>query len=183
VTAAIRLARSEDAAAIAAFSARTFFETYAESNDPADMTAHLAAKYGEAIQGAELADPRLVYLLAEIDGALAGFALLHLDHAPDNTTLSRPVELVRFYVAKEWHGHGVAQTLMSACRDQAIRRGGRTLWLAVWQSNARAIAFYHKMGFAVAGTIAFRLGSRLQTDHMMTLPLESVDPVEWVGRG
>jgi diamine N-acetyltransferase len=183
VTPTIRLARPEDAAAIATFSARTFFETYAESNDPADMTAHLAAKYSEAIQAAELADPGLVYLLAEIDGALAGFALLHLDHALENTGLSRPVELVRFYVAKEWHGHGVAQTLMSACRREAIRRDGRTLWLAVWQSNARAIAFYRKMGFAVAGTVAFRLGSQVQTDHMMTLALESVDRVEPVGRG
>ena len=183
MTPTIRLARSEDAAAVAAFSARTFFETYADSNDPADMTAHLAAKYSEAIQAAELADPCLVYLLAEIGSALAGFALLHLDHSPESTTLSRPVELVRFYVAKEWHGHGVAQALMSACRHEAIRRGGRTMWLAVWQSNTRAIAFYRKMGFAVAGTVAFRLGSQVQTDHMMTLSLESVDSVEPVGRG
>jgi ribosomal protein S18 acetylase RimI-like enzyme len=57
------------------------------------------------------------------------------------------------------------------------------MWLAVWQSNARAIAFYRKVGFAVAGTAAFRLGSQLQTDHMMTLALESVDHAESVGRG
>jgi GNAT superfamily N-acetyltransferase len=172
VTPTIRLGRREDAGVIAAFSARTFFETYADANDPADMAAHLVAKYGEAIQAAELANPALLYLLAELDGILIGFALLHLNHGPEHTNLIRPVEVVRFYVAREWHGQGIAQTLMRACREEAARRGGGTLWLAVWRSNARAIAFYRKAGFAIAGTVTFRLGSQLQNDHMMTLPLE-----------
>jgi ribosomal protein S18 acetylase RimI-like enzyme len=172
VTPTIRPARRADAAALAAFSARTFFDTYAGANDPADMAAHLAAKYSEATQAAEIENPVLVYLLAELDNLLVGFALLHLNHGPDNTELSGPVEVVRFYVAKEWHGHGVAQALMSACVEVASRRGGCTLWLAVWQENARAIAFYRKAGFTVAGRVTFRLGSQLQNDHMMTLALE-----------
>ena len=182
MTPTIRLARHVDAAALAAFSARTFFDTYAEANDPADMTAHLAAKYGEAIQTAELKNPELVYLLAELGDVLVGFALLHLDHGPQNTELSQPVELVRFYVDKEWHGHGVAQALMGACVDEAIRRGGRTLWLAVWQENARAIAFYRKAGFTIGGSVTFHLGSQRQNDHMMTLALESTGSAAPVGR-
>ena len=117
-----------------------------------------------------------------MNGVLIGFALLHLDHAPEHSNLVRPVELVRFYVAKEWHGQGIAQRLMSACREEAARRGGRTLWLAVWQSNARAIAFYQKAGFGIAGSVTFRLGSQLQNDHMMTLSLEAAAPEEPVLR-
>lgn len=178
MTTIIRRGRREDAAVIAAFSARTFFETYADVNDPADMAAHLAAKYGEPIQAAELANPSLIYLLVELDGVLIGFALLHLNHAPENTKLICPVEVVRFYVGREWHGQGIAQALMRACQEEAARHGGRTLWLAVWQSNARAIAFYRKAGFAIAGTVTFRLGSQLQNDHMMTLMLEPAAPPE-----
>jgi len=181
VTPEIRLAQVADAGVLASFAARTFFETYAAANDPADMEAHLAAKYGEAIQAAEIQDPASVYLLAEVEGALAGFALVRLDHAPEGAALERPVELVRFYVAQEWHGHGVAQALMAACVEESRRRGGRTLWLAVWQQNSRAIAFYRKSGFAVTGTITFRLGSQLQDDHMMTLELESAGSREPVG--
>ena len=178
----IRQARPGDAAALAAFSARTFFDTYAEANDPADMAVHLAAKYGEAIQAAEIDNPALLYLLAELDGTLVGFALLHRDHPPEQADLPQPVELVRFYVGKEWHGHGVAQALMAACVEHAARLGCRTLWLAVWQSNARAIAFYRKAGFAIVGTVTFRLGSQLQNDHMMTLALEPAGPAEPVAR-
>ena len=122
-----------------------------------------------------------MYLLAELDGALIGYGLLRFEHPPDGTQLDRPVELVRFYIAREWHGRGMAQSLMTACVDEASRRGGRTLWLAVWQRNERAIAFYRKSGFTVAGAVNFRLGSQLQDDHMMTLDLEPAGSREPVG--
>jgi ribosomal protein S18 acetylase RimI-like enzyme len=65
----------------------------------------------------------------------------------------------------------VAQLLMAECVAEARRRGGRTLWLGVWQENPRAIAFYRKAGFGVVGTTAFRLGSQVQDDHVMALEL------------
>lgn len=175
----IRRAEPDDAARLASFAARTFFETYAAQNDPADMTAHLSARYGPAIQEAEIREPGAVYLLAELDGALVGFAFLRAEYAPRGAALERPVEVHRFYVGREWHGKGHAQSLMAACVEEARRCGGRTLWLAVWQQNARAIAFYRKSGFEIAGTVQFRLGSQLQEDHLMTLalaPLESGEP-------
>jgi len=174
VTLSIRRAQPADAGDLARFGARTFFETYADANDPADMAQHLSAKYSEAIQGREIRNPLATYLLAELDGALAGYAYLLFEHAPENVTLDRPVELVRFYVAREWHGRGVAQALMEACVVEARRRSGRTLWLAVWQENARAIAFYRKAGFDHTGTVHFKLGSQLQDDHLMTLALDPV---------
>jgi ribosomal protein S18 acetylase RimI-like enzyme len=45
--------------------------------------------------------------------------------------------------------------------------GARTIWLGVWERNARAIAFYHKQGFVQAGTQRFLLGDDLQTDWVM----------------
>jgi ribosomal protein S18 acetylase RimI-like enzyme len=180
VTLSIRRAQPPDAALLARFAARTFFETYADANDPADMADHLSAKYGEAIQDAEIRNPMASYLLAEVEGGLAGYAYLLFEHAPEGVALDRPVELVRFYVAREWHGRGVAQALMTACVDEARRGGGNTLWLAVWQENARAISFYRKAGFELAGTVRFKLGAQLQDDHLMMLalgPVESVQPV------
>ena len=175
MTLSIRRAQPPDAAALAGFAARTFFETYADANDPADMADHLSAKYGETIQDAEIRNPLASYLLAEVEGGLAGYAYLLFEHAPEGVALDRPVELARFYVAREWHGRGVAQALMTACVNEACRGGGNTLWLAVWQENARAISFYRRAGFDLAGTVKFKLGSQWQNDHLMTLAL---DPVE-----
>ena len=176
----IRRAQPADAGNLARFAARTFFETYADANDPADMADHLSAKYGETIQDAEIRNPLASYLLAEVEGGLAGYAYLLFEHAPEGVALDRPVELARFYVAREWHGRGVAQALMTACVNEACRGGGNTLWLAVWQENARAISFYRKAGFELAGTVRFKLGAQLQDDHLMMLalgPVESVQPV------
>lgn len=182
MTPIIRRAEPIDAARLAAFAARTFSETYAAYNDPADMAQHLGAKYGEAIQAAEIRDPAATYILAEVEGELAGFAFLHFEHGPDGVALERPVELVRFYVAREWHGRGVAQTLMTACVREARQGGAGTLWLSVWQENDRAISFYRKSGFSLVGTVRFKLGSQLQDDHMMTLALEPVESRRPVGR-
>ena len=178
MTLSIRRAQAADAGPLARFAARTFFETYADANDPADMADHLSAKYSEAIQDAEIRNPMATYLLAELEGELAGYAYLLFEHGPQGVALDRPVELVRFYVAREWHGRGVAQALMAACIAEARRRSGSTLWLAVWQENARAISFYRKAGFDLAGTVRFKLGSQLQDDHLMTLALGLVEAGE-----
>jgi ribosomal protein S18 acetylase RimI-like enzyme len=172
VTPAIRRATRADAAPLAELAARTFAETYAAYNDPGDMAAHLTAKYGEAKQAEELADPAATYLLAELDGRLVGFAYVVADRPPRGIRMDAPVELVRFYVVRDWHGRGVAQRLMDACVAEARRRGGRTLWLAVWQENPRAIAFYRKAGFRLVGTTSFRLGSQVQDDDVMAMTLE-----------
>ena len=78
-----------------------------------------------------------------------------------------PVEVERFYVAYDFHGHGLAAHLMEACIETAVGRGGRTLWLGVWEKNARAIRFYEKRGFADVGSHPFVLGTDVQTDRVM----------------
>jgi diamine N-acetyltransferase len=168
----IRRATRADASLLAELAARTFAETYAAYNDPDDMAAHLTAKYSETTQREELADPAATYLLAELEGRPVGFAYVVADRSPGAILMNAPVELVRFYVVSDWHGRGVAQRLMDACVAEARRRGGRTLWLAVWQENPRAIAFYRKAGFRLVGTTTFRLGSQVQDDDVMAMTLE-----------
>ena len=41
------------------------------------------------------------------------------------------------------------------------------VWLAVWERNHRAIAFYRKWGFVEVGNQSFLLGDDLQNDLVM----------------
>ena len=82
------------------------------------------------------------------------------------------MEIQRFYVDHAWHGQGVARQLMAACVATARARGGATVWLGVWERNARAIRFYTKHGFTDVGTHDFLLGSDRQTDRVMSRPVE-----------
>jgi diamine N-acetyltransferase len=63
---------------------------------------------------------------------------------------------------------------MRAALDFAENERATTVWLAVWQRNARAIAFYEKHGFHCTGTQPFLLGSDLQTDDVMVRKVQLV---------
>jgi ribosomal protein S18 acetylase RimI-like enzyme len=171
----IRPATGADATTLARFAARTFRETYEHGASPADLASYIVGAFGPAQQSAEIADPAATYLLAEMARALAGYAWLRTGRAPPCGELPDPVEISRFYVAREWHGRGVAQALMAAAVAEARRRGGRTVWLGVWQKNPRAIAFYRKCGFREIGTLVWRFDSEDQDDWLMALPLDRSD--------
>lgn len=168
----IRLAGPDDAAAVGAFGERSFRETFGPDNRPEDMDAYCRATYGLERQRAELVAPDRITLLAEVDGALAGYAQLRDGPVPAYVTGPDPIELLRFYVDRRWHGQGIAAGLMEQTVSQARRRGRRTLFLAVWERNPRAIAFYRKQGFRDVGAQPFQLGQDVQTDRVMMRAVE-----------
>ena len=120
----VRRGRPADARLLAVFAARTFSETFAEENRPEDMALHVSTAYGVPQQAAELADPEMTTLLAEVDEQLAGYAQLRPNAGPDCVPKIMPLELLRFYVAVPWQGQGVAQALMkSVLTESAGPRG------------------------------------------------------------
>ena len=167
----IRLGAAIDAASLAELAARTFQETFANDSRPEDMALHLARAYGTSQQQKELLDPDITTLLVEIDSELAGYAQLRSGVTPECVTGESPIELWRFYVAKAWHGRGIAHALMQRVELEASRRRGRTLWLGVWEHNARAKAFYRKSGFVDVGSHVFMVGTDAQTDRIMVRQL------------
>jgi len=162
----IRQATALDAPALTAFGRRTFHDTFASQNMPEDMEAYLNEAFNQSRQDIELHDPHTTTLLAEADGVLVGYAQLRRGEAPACVAERDSVELVRFYVDVPWQGRGVAPRLMQATREAAAAYA-RGIWLGVWEKNLRAIAFYTKAGFAHVGSHEFRLGSDVQTDHIM----------------
>lgn len=168
----IRVAEPSDNTLLAELGARTFFDTFAQDNTPADMAAYLAASFGPQKQADELADPLTTFLIAEIDRTAVGYARLRLSPPPAAITGRRPLEIVRFYSDKAWIGRGVGVALMTACLELAAKQSRDTIWLDVWERNARAIAFYRKWGFALVGTQTFQLGSDLQNDLLMQRAVE-----------
>jgi GNAT superfamily N-acetyltransferase len=167
----IRLASTGDSADLADLAARTFRETFEADNPAEDMAMHVARSYGPAIQHAELANPTMRCLLAEVEGRAAAYAQLREGPPPECVTGPRPYEIWRFYVDRPWLGRGVAQRLMDRAIAEARSLGKQTLWLGVWEKNPRAIAFYHKCGFIHVGEHGFLFADQMQTDLVMTRPV------------
>lgn len=167
----IRRGHVADASTLAAFAARTFVDTYGAYNRPEDLRLYLDSTYGVHQQARELADPNIATLLACRDGEVAAFAQIMRGPAPPCVDGSVRIELHRLYVDKTWHGLGVAGLLMTQACRAALAFGGTTLWLKVWERNARALAFYRKSNFADVGTTDFHVGTDRQTDRVLVMDL------------
>lgn len=168
----VRRATTADAALLAEVAARTFYDTFADSNTPEDMEKFLSSTYSEEIQRKEIEDGTMTTLLAECAGTVAGFAQIKMAKAPDCVKGPSPIEIKRFYVDKPFHGRGVAQELMRTAEEIARDAGAKTIWLGVWEHNDRAIAFYRKIGFFPVGSQPFLVGTDLQTDLVLERPLQ-----------
>jgi ribosomal protein S18 acetylase RimI-like enzyme len=156
-----------DAARLAEFGARTFYEAFAADNTPDDMRAHLASAFSPARQLREIEDPHMDTLILAAADQWMGFAQLRAGHVSDGVPREGSIELWRFYIDQRWHGQGFAALLMDGAKQRARRRGASSLWLGVWERNARAQAFYRKQGFGRVGRQTFVVGSDPQTDDVM----------------
>lgn len=172
MTPRIRRGAPADAGPLAELAERSFRETFAPFNSPADMEDYVAAHFGPEHQSLELRDGSMVTLVAEAEGRLAGYAQLRRSDPPDCVAGPAPMELARLYVDRPWHGRGLAQGLMAAAAAAARAEGARTLWLGVWERNDRAVAFYRKCGFQQAGTQTFVLGTDRQRDLVLVRDAE-----------
>ena len=169
----IRSAIPADAEPLAALAERTFRDTFAADNAAADMDAYVRDAFSVDRIGAELAADANAYLLAFVgdEAPPVGYAKLRSGTPDPCVTGPDPVELQRLYVDRSALGQGVGAALMQASLEAAGSARRRTLWLGVWERNARAIAFYRQWRFEAVGKHVFRLGSDDQTDLIMARPV------------
>lgn len=170
----VRRGTPADASTLTALGAKTFHDTYAPDVPADDLATFIAANFRHDQTAAALDDPAQSYLIATVDGADVGYALLRDEHdgAGDD---GRALVLGLLYVDQPFQGYGVGAALMAASIAQARRDGHRALKLTVWEHNAKAIGFYRRWGFQVIGDITFLLGREEQRDLVMALHVDLVD--------
>lgn len=166
-TVRIRRATLADNVVLAAIGTETFRDTFAADNTPEDMTTYLAQAFGADRQAEELADPTAAFLIAEVGDTPVGYARVRWGRTRTVVPGTRLLEVARFYVRTPWLGHGIGAAMMTACLTEARQSGCDVVWLAVWERNLRALAFYEKWGFSVVGQQVFQLGADLQRDLVM----------------
>ena len=163
----IRMAKLSDARALANLAEQTFRDTFADTNTAQDMDLHCQNTYGQAIQLAEIKNPEVVTLVAEDSSQLVAYAQVRWAEVEPCVSGSSPGEIHRLYVDRDWHGKGLAPTLMDACLKALKARGSDVAWLGVWEHNPRAMAFYRKFGFEAVGDHVFPVGNDPQRDVIM----------------
>ncbi len=86
-------------------------------------------------------------LLAENAGELAGFSIVHVEHANEGPE----AYLLTLDVAPAFRRRGVATGLMERAEREAREAGCRAMLLHVFTGNTAAIAMYEAMGYTRLG--------------------------------
>jgi ribosomal protein S18 acetylase RimI-like enzyme len=178
VTLAVRIATTDsvDTDELAAVAARTFPLACPPSTPPENIASFIDTNLSATRFAEYLADPQRAILSAQQDDRIVGYAML-IRGVDDDTDVQRAVEvrpaaeLSKLYLLPDYHGAGVATTLMETTLATAAAWGARCVWLGVNQENQRAQRFYIKSGFKVNGTRTFQVGTRRENDYVMVREL------------
>jgi ribosomal protein S18 acetylase RimI-like enzyme len=162
-----RVATPEDAGMLAELAARSFREAYHQVWEAAGLNDYISRAFTPGQIGAELSDPDCTFILLSREGEPAGYAKLRRGHNPPGLDATAAVQIQRFYLLAAHYGRGLGDHLMEHCLAAARREGFTTVWLAVWPENTRAVKFYGRWGFTVAGSYPFYHGNEVAQDWLM----------------
>jgi diamine N-acetyltransferase len=169
----IRVATLADAEVLVVLAEQTFRATFGKDNVSENIDAYVrdALSLGGLLD--ELADDANTFLLTFIGAAKqpVGYAKLRTGSTAPAVHGSAPIELQRLYLDDGAIGHGIGAMLMGQCLEHAQSSGHQTVWLGVWENNARALSFYRRWGFEVVGEHVFQLGADSQRDLIMMRPI------------
>ncbi len=169
----IRRAEPEDAAIIAYFSRRTFFESFAEQSTKKDMAKFLTLQFSVRSLMSEVNRKHNIILLAHRFHTLVGYALLReAKNPPEIHSAVKGIELARLYVDIPFKGTGVGEALMKECVSLARLQYKEVLWSGVWCKDTETTDFYQQWGFKRCGSKIFLLGDNPQLHWIMKKDLQ-----------
>lgn len=153
-----RNAGLEDADALAHLGAATFLATFAFDHPGKPLIAHLIMEHSPSYYADKLANPEIDIIIGETPlGAPVGYVMMV---PPEHPKLQQDgdIELKRIYLLGPWQGGGNGRALLQQALMVAEKRGAKRVLLAVYESNARAVAFYERAGFKHIGETIFMVG-------------------------
>ena len=163
----VRTCNIKDVETLVSLSIKTFRDTFDEYNSPENMIRYINDTFTKKIIEHEMKQPGTVFFLAFDERRAAGYAKIRESHIPPGLNSTSALEIERLYAHTDYVGKRVGYMLMQTCLAYARKKDIKTLWLGVWEQNARAISFYEKNGFVKFGQHTFMLGQDTQTDWLM----------------
>ena len=94
-------------------------------------------------------DPEQEIVVADLDGTICGFAVLHHIVKPASPFMYERdfIDVDEFCVDKDYRRQGVASEMITFIRNYAKEKGFNRIELNMWEFNRDALAFYETVGF------------------------------------
>ena len=143
----------------------TWLDAYTSFIPREDVVGYLHTQYSLTKLEGLVADPDVTGLVAELDGAVAGYAKFFHDRPQQRFYVHQ------LYILPDKQGHGLGHRLMAAAEVRARELGADRIWLGVMVKNTQAVDWYQKMGYTVMETAPFVMGSTTVDHYIGYLPL------------
>ena len=138
----VREAKQSDIQAVSDLLSQTWHDTYAgifTNKQISDLTRRW---HNVDVLTRQQANPGILFLVAELDGTIAGHALAGM-------TADGIISLIRLYVLPQAQGHGLGKKLYQ--QVLAVFPKAKLMRLEVEPQNTKAVGFYQSLGFCKIG--------------------------------
>lgn len=94
-------------------------------------------------------DPEQEIVVAEKDGVICGYAVLHHINKPENPFMYERdyLDIDEFGVDENYRRQGAASVMIGFIREYASQKGFNRIELNMWEFNQDALEFYEAAGF------------------------------------
>lgn len=172
MTTILRPATAADVPALAALGRDSFIAAFGPLYQPEDLALFLEEWRTEKAYRDALAVPAKRIQLAELDGRLAGYAVIVLgdsfEERPEPQP-ARPVMLSQLYCAADATGKGLGAALMDWAIGEARAWRADAVQLSVYSENFGAQRFYQRYGFRKVADIDFWVGNHRDDEFLYEL--------------
>ena len=127
--------------------AKNFYHHWNENG----LECYLEREFGVERLKADLANRNLAYYFIEYNQNPVGFVKVRYN-AEINGQKNYAAELEKIYLLPEFQGKGLGKAALGKIVESVKKKGIKTLFLCVIDTNTNAIAFYKKLGFSLYGT-------------------------------
>ncbi len=152
-------------------SVQTFSETFSAHNTEENLKQYIDEKLNLRQLEKELQNPFTIFFFAMLNDTIVGYLKLNWNEAQTEQQDKHAIEIERIYVLHQYQGKQIGKMLLDKALAVARQKAMTYIWLGVWEENSKALRFYQKYGFTVFDKHSFVLGTDVQTDLMMKLPV------------
>lgn len=172
---ALRHAFPIDAITIAALSVQVFLDTYATDGIRPDLAREAFSVYSAEAFAQRIGEASRTFILAEVGACLLGFAEVMLSQrtAPDGQTSG--AELVRLYVQPAAQHNRIGRALLERAEQVIVAHKLSSVWLAAWDRNTNARAFYAHMGYVDVGATTYSFEGHTYANRVFAKHLSVAD--------
>ena len=155
----IRKATPNDAPLIALLGRISFNESFGHLfPDQNDLLAYHEKTFSVSKIANSLQKNSNIFWLAFYNELPVGYTKLKLNSTSEFLPIEQVCQLQKIYVLKDFLSKKIGLKLQASLLEEAQNRGFKTIWLSVYDDNAKAINFYRKNQFKDIGKHKFQIG-------------------------